>query len=108
MNEVTKELGIAARGGIIALIGMVVSALFGFFTRTVIGRVYGPSAYGAYNVAFTIFNLAVVVVLLGFPLGLQRQVSYFKEKMPQRLERLIFTALILVVISSSLGMVFVE
>jgi len=46
MAETTKELGKAAKGGAIALVGMLVSAVFGFLTRAIVGRVYGPSDYG--------------------------------------------------------------
>ncbi|WP_457752154.1 flippase [Thermococcus sp.] len=108
MAETTRELGRAARGGAIALVGMFVSAVFGFLTRAVVGRVYGPSDYGAYNVAFTIFSLTMTLVLLGFPMGLQRQVSYFREREPEKTGELISTALITVFISSIIGMAFIE
>ena len=102
-DEVVNELRRAARGGAIALVGMVVAAVFGFLVRAVIGRSYGPSDYGAYNLAFTVISITLVLVKLGFPMGLQRQVSYFLTKKPDRVGELISTAMITVTVTSAIG-----
>ncbi len=102
-DEVVTELGRAARGGAIALVGMVISAIFGFLVRAIIGRVYGPAEYGTYSLAFTVFSIAMIFVKLGFPMGLQRQVSYYLTKMPERVHELISTAIVTVTISSIVG-----
>ena len=102
-DEVVSELGKAARGGALALVGMVVSAVFGFLVRAIIGRVYGPSDYGTYSLAFTVFSITMVFVKLGFPMGLQRQVSYYLTKVPEKVHELISTAIVTVTISSTVG-----
>jgi len=107
-DEVISELGRAARGGAIALIGLLISAVFGFLVRALIGRAYGPTVYGAYNLAFTVFTIVLVVAIYGFPMGLQRQVSYFREKRPDKVGELVWTALGLVLVSSITGLVVIE
>ncbi|NJE54450.1 flippase [Thermococcus sp. 21S9] len=107
-DEVAGELGRAARGGAIALIGLIASAIFGFLTRAIVGRVYGPEQYGVYNLAFTVFTITLIVVMMGFPMGMQRQVSYFLSKKPEKVKELIGTALTLILITSTLGMVVLE
>jgi len=107
-DEVVGELGRAARGGAIALVGLMVSAVFGFLVRALVGRVYGPSQYGTYNLAFTVFNITLIVVMLGFPMGIQRQISYFLTKRPKDTGVLVSTALAIILGTSLAGLVFLE
>ena len=107
-GEIVGELGKAARGGALALFGLAISALFGFLTRALIGRVFGPDQYGAYNLALTVFTVTLTLVMLGFPAGLQRQVAYFLHKEKSRTGELVSTAVALVLITSLLGVVAIE
>ncbi len=107
-DEIVGELGKAARGGVLALVGLAVSALFGFLTRALIGRAFGPKVYGAYNLALTVFTVVLVVAMLGFPSGLQRQVAYFLHREREKTGELVSTAVILVLLTSSLGLVVIE
>ena len=107
-DEVVTELGRAARGGAIALVGMVVSAVFGFLVRAVIGRYFGPNEYGTYNLAMTVFTITLVVVMLGFPMGIQRQVSYFLNTRREKTPELIATGLILIALTSVGGLLILE
>ncbi|WP_297073151.1 flippase [Thermococcus sp.] len=107
-DEVVTELGRAARGGAIALVGMVVSAVLGFLVRAVIGRYFGPKEYGTYNLAMTVFTITLVVVMLGFPMGIQRQVSYFLNTRREKTPELISTGLILITLTSTGGLLVLE
>ncbi|GAB6136518.1 flippase [Thermococcus prieurii] len=107
-DEVVGELGRAARGGVIALVGLMVSAVFGFLVRALVGRIYGPSQYGTYNLAFTVFNITLIVVMLGFPMGIQRQISYFLTKRPKDTGILVSTALAIILGTSLTGLILLE
>jgi len=107
-DEVLNELGRAARGGAIALVGMVISAVFGFLVRTAIGRYFGPKEYGTYSLAMTVFTVTLVIVMLGFPMGIQRQVSYFLNTRKGETPKLVFTGLTLVAITSLVGLLTLE
>ncbi|WP_297464210.1 flippase [Thermococcus sp.] len=107
-SGITGELGKAARGGALALIGMVVSAVFGFLVRAVVGRTFGPDQYGSYNLAITVFTVTLVFVMLGFPAGLQRQVAYMLHRGEEKVSELIGTAVILVTTASILGVLVLE
>ncbi|WP_457742591.1 flippase [Thermococcus sp.] len=107
-DEVIGELGRAARGGAIALFGLIIAAIFGFLVRAIVGRVYGPYQYGVYNLTFTVFTITLTFVMLGFQMGVQRQVSYFLAKKPERTKELITTAVLTVTGTSSVGLIFLE
>ncbi len=108
-GDVIGDLGKVARGGAIALVGLVIAAIFGFLVRAVIGRVYGPHQYGVYNLVFTVFTIALVIVMLGFPTGIQREVSYFTTKHPKEdVKRLISTAISIVIVTSLTGTLVLE
>ncbi|WP_456423180.1 flippase [Thermococcus sp.] len=107
-DEVAGELGRAARGGAIALVGLIASAIFGFLARAIVGRIYGPEQYGVYNLTFTVFTITLIVVMMGFPMGMQRQVSYFLSRKPGEVKELIGTALTLVLLTSTLGLIVLE
>lgn len=101
-EKIDSELGKVARGGLLSLIGLVVSAVFAFLVRTLVGRVFGPVQYGAYSLTMTVFSIALVLAMFGLPTGLPRQVSYFFTKNRKRVEELVSTTLILVTITSTL------
>ena len=107
-EEIVDELGKAARGGVLALVGLLISAVFGFLVRAMIGRVFGPGEYGSYNLALTVFTITLVVAMLGFPSGLQRQVAYFLHREREKVHELVNTALLLVLATSLLGTIVLE
>ena len=107
-EDVTEELGRVARGGAIALVGLMISAVFGFLVRALVGRVYGPKQYGTYNLAFTVFTVTLTAVVMGLPIGMQREVSYFRHKRPNEVEDLISTTLLTVLMTSILGLITLE
>jgi len=103
-----EKLGKLARGGLITLIGLITSALLGFAVRTAVGRLYGPKEYGVYSLAMTVFYFVLALSMLGFPIGLQREVSYFREKRPHLVGTLVSTALVVVFISATAFMIAIE
>ncbi|WP_297498045.1 flippase [Thermococcus sp.] len=107
-EEITGELGRVARGGVLAFMGLISSALFGFLVRAVIGRYLGPDVYGTYSLAMTVFTITLVVVMMGFPMGLQRQVAYFLHRKKKEVPLLISTAIHLVGVSSIIGLLALE
>ncbi|MCO6042260.1 flippase [Thermococcus alcaliphilus] len=100
MSEVNQALQRIARGTGIVFAGTVISMFLGFLSRAIIARYFSTGEYGVFNLALTILSIALVVATLGFPNALPREVAFYKEKEPSRLEKLIPTALIIVTLNS--------
>ena len=104
MDEVNHALQKIARGTGIVFAGTIISMLFGFLTLTIIARTFSKAEYGVFSLALTVINIALIVAMLGFPNSLPREVAFYKEKDPSRIDKLIPTALIIVALSSILLM----
>ncbi|NJE12845.1 flippase [Thermococcus sp. LS2] len=100
MSEASQALQKIARGTGIVFAGTIISMLFGFLSRTIIARYFTTSEYGVFNLALTVLNIALVVVTLGFPNSLPREIAFYKEREPSRVRDLISTALIIVALNS--------
>ena len=96
MDEVNKVLQGIARGAGIVFAGTIISMLLLFLSVVVIARYFSTAEYGVFNLALTILNVAIVVVMLGFPSSLPREVAFYREKEPLKIGSLILTALIIV------------
>ncbi len=107
MNDVNQALQRIAMGTGIVFAGTVISMFFGFLSRAIIARYFSTGEYGVFNLALTVLSIAVVVATFGFQSALPREVAFYKEKEPSKLERLIPTALIIVVLNSLVLMVLV-
>jgi O-antigen/teichoic acid export membrane protein len=107
-EDLSRELGKIARSGALALVGLVISALFGFLVRTLIGRYYGPAEYGAYSLAVTVFTITLVVALLGFPTGIQRQLAYHRAREDEDVPLTVSTSILLVLSTSITGTLILE
>lgn len=59
------EIGAAARGGLISLVGAAASALFGFALVVLLARLLGVASSGVVLQAVAVFMIAVAVVRLG-------------------------------------------
>lgn len=92
MSEASRALQKIARGTGIVFVGTVISMLFGFLSRTVIARYFSTGEYGVFNLALTVLNIALVIATLGFQNSLPREVAFYKEKEPLRVNALISTA----------------
>ena len=102
-EKINGELEKVARGGVLSLIGLAVSAVFAFLVRTLVGRVFGPVQYGAYSLTMTVFSITLVLAMFGLPTGLPRQVSYFLARRRERVNELVSTTIVLVIITSTLA-----
>jgi len=106
MNEVSHTLQKIARGTGMVFVGTVISMFFGFLSRILIARYFSIDEYGVFNLALTIFSIAIIVATLGFPNSLPREVVFYREKDPSKIDKLISTALIIVMLNSILLMIF--
>ncbi|ASJ03582.1 polysaccharide biosynthesis protein [Thermococcus profundus] len=106
MNETSQELHKIARGTGIVFVGTVVSMFFGFLNRAVIARYFSVSEYGVFNLALTVLNVIFIIVTLGIPNALPREVAVYKKTEPSKVKVLVSTALIVVALSSLAGTIF--
>jgi O-antigen/teichoic acid export membrane protein len=91
-----------ARGSGLVFVGTLISLLLAFFNKIIVARGFTVSEYGVFNLALTVLSLLTLLALLGLPDSLPRQVAYYKEKDPSKLEGIISTSLIIIVISSAI------
>ncbi|ALM76386.1 flippase [Thermococcus barophilus] len=106
MSDATQALHKIARGTGIIFAGTVFSMFFGFLSRAIIAREFSKAEYGVFNLALTILSIGLVIATLGFQNALPREVAFCREKMPEKVDRLISTALIIVAVNSFVIMMF--
>lgn len=63
-----------ARGGVVNLVGVVVSAAFGFALVLIVTRGFTPTEVGLFFITIALFSLAVTVAVWGADLGLVRMI----------------------------------
>ena len=102
MSEVTHALHKIARGAGIVFVGTIISMLFGFFNKAIIARYFATAEYGVFNLALTVFSIALVIATLGFGSSLPREVAIYKEKKPSHLWELVSTAIIILIFNGVL------
>jgi len=100
-ERVGDELGRIARGGLLSIVGLLTSATLAFLTRTLVGRVFGPAQYGSYSLSLTVFSIALTLAMFGLPTAFPRQVSYFLRREREVVESLVWTTVVLAVITST-------
>ena len=105
MNDVSHALHKIARGTSIVFAGTIISMLFGFLTLAIIARTFSKAEYGVFSLALTVINIALIIATLGFQNSLPREVAFYKEKDPARIDKLISTALMVIALSSILLMI---
>lgn len=106
VDEVNHALQRIARGTGIVFAGTVISMFFGFLSRAIIARYFSTGEYGVFNLALTVLSIALLVATLGFQSALPREVAFYREKEPSKLEKLISTAMTIVALNSLIIMVF--
>jgi O-antigen/teichoic acid export membrane protein len=63
-----------ARGGVVNLLGVVASAVFGFALVVIVTRAYPPTQVGRFFIAVALFTLAMNVAVWGADVGLVRMI----------------------------------
>ena len=101
MNDATQALHKIARGTGIIFAGTVISMFFGFLSRAIIAREFSKAEYGVFNLALTVLSIGLVIATLGFQNALPREVAFYREKMPEKVDRLISTALVIVLLNNT-------
>ncbi|WP_456395638.1 oligosaccharide flippase family protein [Thermococcus sp.] len=100
MSDATQALHKIARGTGIIFAGTVISMFFGFLSRAIIAREFSKAEYGVFNLALTILSIGLVIATLGFQNALPREVAFYREKMPEKVDRLISTAIAITAVSA--------
>ncbi|ASJ10310.1 polysaccharide biosynthesis protein [Thermococcus sp. P6] len=93
MTGTSQTLHRMARGTGIVFAGTLISMLFGFLSRAVIARGFPTSEYGVFNLALTVLSIALTVATLGFPNAIPREIAFYREREPEKVERIIPTAI---------------
>ncbi|AIF70356.1 hypothetical protein PAP_09910 [Palaeococcus pacificus DY20341] len=106
MSEASQALQKIARGISIIFIGTIISTLFGFFNKAIIARYFATAEYGVFNLALTVFSIALVIATLGFGSSLPREVAIYKEKKPFQLWDLVSTAITILIFNGVLLALF--
>lgn len=89
-------------GSKLVLAGTLVWITLEFLSRIIIGRHFSSEEYGIYNLTLSIFTASLILSTLGFQSGVPREISYYLEKSPSKVDRLISTALIIIMATSGL------
>ena len=71
LRKIAKGAGIGFTGTFIGI---------GYLSRMVIARFLGASDYGLVCLGFAGLSIAAMLSLVGLPVGIQRQVSFYKGK----------------------------
>lgn len=104
-EDVEAALKRIVRGTGVTFIGTVISMFFGFLSKAIIARYFSTTEYGVFNLALTVLNIALVMATLGFQNALPREIAFYGEKEPSRIEGLISTALAIVALNSIILMI---
>lgn len=100
MDEINKVLQGIARGTGIVFAGTTISMLFWFLSMVAIARYFSTVEYGVFNLALTVLSIALVMATIGFQNSLPREIAFYREREPSKVEDLISTALVIVMINS--------
>ncbi|GAB6101003.1 flippase [Thermococcus atlanticus] len=100
MSDATQALHRIARGTGIIFAGTVISMFFGFLSRAIIAREFSKAEYGVFNLALTVLSIGLVIATLGFQNALPREVAFYREKMPKKVDRLVSTAIAITAVSA--------
>jgi len=97
---INESLQKVAKGAGLVFIGMVIGMIFGFVNRILIARYFTKADYGIFSLSFVIVNVCITVSLLGLQQGLTRQIAYHHNKNDSRINKIVSTAVQIILISS--------
>ena len=82
MTDLEDSLKKITKGAGIALIGIIVSKMLGYFYRILVART-DTEVYGLLSIGIAMFSLLSTVSLLGLNNGILRYVAFYKGKEDQ-------------------------
>ena len=91
-----------AKGAGIVFFSIILSRIFGFIIRALIGRHFGPETYGLLSTTLTIFTILYTISMMGFKSSLSRQISYYYHN--GHLDRLKFLVVSALCVSSAIAL----
>jgi len=100
MSQESRVLHKIARGAGIVFLGTVISMFFGFISRMIIVRYFTVSEFGLYSLTLTVINIVLVLVSLGFYDGVSREIAFYKEKEPSKVNEIASTSIFIIFLSS--------
>lgn len=79
-EKVDNNLKLIAKSSAIVFVGVILSKIFLYIYRVIIGRYYDPETYGLFSLSLIILSLLVAVSSFGLSEGLVRYVSLYIGK----------------------------
>lgn len=106
-NKVDDNLKLIAKSSIIVFAGIILSKIFLYVYRMIIGRYYGPEIYGLFSLSLIILTLLVAISSLGLSEGLVRYISlYLGEKQKNKIIYSVKISILISFISSVITGIF--
>ena len=102
LNEVDRALQRMARGTGVVFVGIVISMALGFLARALIAREFSKAEYGTFNLALTVLNIGLVIATFGLQNALPREVAFYREREPGKVDRLISAAIAITAVSAAI------
>ena len=102
-KELTTVLQRIVKGSGLVFIGTLVALVLNFFSRVILARAFTVSEYGVFNLAMALLSLLVLFALMGIPDYIPREISYYRVKDPEKVERVISASISLVLVGSIAG-----
>lgn len=101
MSEIVDEsLRKIAKGAVLVFMGTIVGMFLGMVGRIMVARYITQSEYGIYSLALVLFNVFVLISILGLQAGLPRQIAFYRGKGDEsRVRGVVFSSLQIAVIS---------
>ena len=101
--ELSDALRRIVKGSGLVLLGTIMSLVLNFFSKVVLARGFSVSDYGVFNLAIAILSFLGLLVALGLPEGVAREVSYYRVKDPGRVESIVSVSFFLALVAGVAG-----
>lgn len=103
-KDVNQAIQKITTGAGIILFATFILRVFELLERIIVARWFSTHEYGIFNLTLTIFQIALVIASLGFLNSLPREISIYKIKNNFKIDKLISTALGIMIINSMIWM----
>ncbi len=91
------------KGSGLVLAGALVALVLNFFSKLILARGFSVSDYGVFNLAIAVLSFLGLLVALGLPEGVAREVSYYRVKDPGRVESIVSMSFFLALVAGVVG-----